>query len=169
MAANNMISYSRHTRKDIIDVIAFIINEYGEDAALQVAHEGNRFASLPDYVSAIRIGYSDYITEFIKKTNRARPAYVRKLVKSGVLNDEQLVGFFAIVLVALNEVADFIVIRDYYRNYISAGRGNRETASNMSEMLALTREMLKNPPFPFYTFGHFGLVIDFGDDDDDQP
>ena len=105
MAANNMISYSQHIWNDMRNIIQMIIDEHGKDFAVEVVREGRRCRQDPEYVAKLLSEISDDISEFINRTNRNRPAFIRKLTKECSLKEQQIAWFYALVLISMHQVS----------------------------------------------------------------
>lgn len=160
MAVNNMISYSQHIWNDMRNIIQMIIDEHGKDFAVEVVREGRRCRQDPEYVAKLLSEISDDISEFINRTNRNRPAFIRKLTKECSLKEQQIAWFYALVLISMHQVREFIEVRDMYRDFITPGKGNRVTAAALSGMLARTRDIFTDNEFPEDAFDDFCLNIE---------
>lgn len=166
MGSNNMMSYLRHVRNDMHDVLALVVGEHGDDAARyieQVVRSDKK--QIDDKLRE----YNEMICEFIRRPNSQRQAYLNKItqnIKDGK-NETQLY-FVALCLIRLNQIHEFIEIRDMHRNVIVPGSGNRVTAAGICDLLFQTQHILSEYEVPWEIYDNLGIDLDYEEEDDEN-
>jgi len=118
-----MSSYQSFAWRDAMSVVALIEQRFSLKQA-QLVHKTLGEAMLVKQAAIWREALSD----FIGMTEAQRAAYIRKMAERG-LDQQSILLFLLLAVIALVRVQEIIELRDQYRSILVPGRGNRITVA----------------------------------------
>lgn len=158
----SMDSYSQFAWSDAASLARWIADEFG------AGHARKMFERLSkEQIVHFEGENEDRLTEFIKRTEGQRPAFLKRVTKELKLNEHGRIVFMVLALIGLLRARKVLEIRDHFRDVLAPGQSNRITASEMYAFAARVQATFRYD-WPQGVFDAIGAASDddAGEDED---